>query len=125
MELKKCFRCGEEKAATLEFYRKDSKIKTGLSGVCRLCQNEQQRNRYGKDKTKSRASTMKWREKNRLKYNAYIRKYSKGKHVLRADLPPEQQEKQREYDRQYREKNRERLNAATREWYHRKKQQQN
>lgn len=43
VESKACTRCGEKKAATLEFFDTDSRIKTGLTGMCRDCRRKRVR----------------------------------------------------------------------------------
>ena len=75
MNTKICTKCGEEKAATTEFFRKEKKGKYGLKGQCKSCykiyvqQNKEkiaERNKkYHKDNKEKIAERKKqWHKKN-------------------------------------------------------------
>ena len=80
IENKTCNKCNETKLAT-EFY-KDSGISDGRATICKKCKNK---------------TAIRWRKKNRIKYNAQMREYH-AKHyprlrLQRYKLSPEEHQK--------------------------------
>lgn len=62
--MKTCSKCGEEK--NLESFFKDRAFKDGHSSICKVCK---------------KAATARWRDRNREKWNAYMREF-RAEHPL-------------------------------------------
>jgi hypothetical protein len=112
--LKKCTKCKKEKPATTEFFYKCKKVKSGLSGSCKVCCAEKQRKFQQSEKGKE------WRkkyDKSEIAKETYSR-YSKSKKGRDRAKKFYDSEKGQEYHKNYR--SREDLKSVrakyTRDW---------
>ena len=100
MKTKKCTKCGVEKEATLEYFRKD-KCKSGLKAACTECKKKQEKEYRKNNKEKCSLAVKLWKKANpdRMKV---IRKRSYNKN--------------KEKRKKYREGRKEEQKVLHREW---------
>jgi len=87
---KTCTKCGKEYPATLEYFHKEVRCKSGLGSRCKSCTRKYARN---------------WRKDNRESINEYKRKYYQENH-----------EKYCEHNRQYYQQNKEKFREYQLQW---------
>lgn len=85
MTTRACAKCAVEKPMTLDFFNKDSSVKSGLRTVCKLCQSKQARRWQAANSEKVRAAKLVYRSENSEKVAAYDAQYrSKNADKIRA-----------------------------------------
>lgn len=104
-ELKTCTKCGIAKPATLEFFFKDSRLKSGLTAACKSCVYATNRKYQKTNPDKVTQQRQKWRNENREHVNAESRK-QQLKHRERIAATK----------KRYVDKNKERVRAKQKEW---------
>lgn len=84
METKICSHCKEEKLATLEYFFKCNKVKSGLSAICKNCSRVYSKNHYKENKEKIDSRNKEYWENNKEKYKENRAKYvDKNKEVIK------------------------------------------
>ena len=61
-----CTRCRKELPATLEYYGKENKVKSGLTTICRECISKQAKQYFIQNKQKIKDKQKEWRDNNKL-----------------------------------------------------------
>ena len=80
MQVKKCYKCGEYKPVTLQYFHKDSSRKTGFDSRCKTCRKDylEANKEYIAERSKSyRMANL----ENILKYEKSYNRTPKGKYV--------------------------------------------
>jgi len=128
MSTKTCTQCGEKKPATTEYFVKCSRVKSGLSASCKVCQKayreepankkrilEYNKRRYHSNKEARSAEAKIYRAANKEKIAAYRKAYQEdNKEKLRAKgkaWREANKEKKAATDKAYREANKEKIAA--------------
>jgi hypothetical protein len=101
--VKTCKKCGETKELT-EFF-KDASLKDGHSGACKKCRNAYKREWYKNNAEKSRASRIKFYEKNKDDINAKKRENRNTDEYRAKRRATRDLEKNKIYCRKYYAKN--------------------
>ena len=91
-----CSKCGEEKPATTEYFRKAKANKDGLMRQCKDCTKEYYKQYRKENKEKLKEHKKQWRQENKEYYLEYNKQYYK-----------ENKEKIKEYLKQWRQENKE------------------
>ena len=121
-----CSKCGEEKPATTEYFRKAKANKDGLRGQCKVCQSE-----YDKQYRKKNKENIQQLKKQLYKENAeYYQEYNKQYYQenkeyfkqYRKQYRQENAEYHNEYMKQWRKENRKHINQYSRQYYQENKE---
>ena len=143
---KACTQCGEEKPATIEYFVKSSRVKSGLAASCKVCQkayreaNKKRLREYNKrryhsnkearsaeakvyreaNKEKIAAYKKAWREANKKRLSAQAKTWRESNKEIKAAMDKAYREANKEkiaaYQKAWREANKERLSAQAKTW---------
>ena len=104
--MKKCSKCGDEKPATTEYFKKIRANKDGLSGSCRSCEQKHRKKYRQENSDKIREHRKRYRQQNPEKLREYQKKYYQ-----------ENTDKSRECSERYRQENPVKLTKYKKKWY--------
>jgi hypothetical protein len=75
METKICTKCGKELPATIEYFYKDTTVKSGLHASCKTCKSERSEKAYLKNKEKILKQQAKYKQEHKKQISEYGKKY--------------------------------------------------
>lgn len=104
-----CSKCGEEKPATTEYFRKAKTNKDGLRGQCKDCVKEYNKQYREENKEEIKELNKQWRKENKEEIKEYNKQYYK-------ENKEEIKEKKNEYNKQYYEENKEKRNEYLKQY---------
>lgn len=87
-KFKICNKCNKKKPATVNYFTKDSHLKSGLRGECKDCEHKHQKKLYAKNKNKFYKRQKKWKQSPKGKISV---KNSRLKKCFGIDLEKYQQ----------------------------------
>lgn len=119
--LKKCTKCGEEKPATTEWFRKDKRKRSGICGTCKACSREYLRKYYQVNKAQAKSSLAKYYNKNKITFIQRSKKWREENIDRYRYLARMSQAKMRELDPERFRKNRTKCQRSAvdelKDWY--------
>lgn len=96
---KRCTKCGVEKPATLEFFRPETKTKSGIASICRECTRLAGRDRYQKPDVKERAAKRRSDPEYKKKHQEYCHQPDQLQKARERNKRPERVAAQKESER--------------------------
>jgi hypothetical protein len=115
-----CSNCKEEKLATPEFFRRDSRTQSGLASLCRDCARKDAKiwreNKLEEDPEYQSRLYWKHRDKNVARSRGYYLRNRDETNRKRREDRKQNPEKYRQLDKEYYNKNREQIIEHVRQW---------
>lgn len=125
-----CSKCGEEKPATTEYFRKAKANKDGLMGQCRDCIKEYEKQYRQENKEYRKLYNKQWRQENKEYRKLYEKQwrqenkehrklYNKQWHQENKEYIKEHY---KQYKKQWHQENKEKINERHKQWYQENKE---
>lgn len=89
---KKCFRCGEVKLRTVEFFYK-ANTSDGLNNACKPCVVKEASKYYNKNKRQCKETQAKWRQANKEYIKVLQKRYNRSRYI-KSEIAKERKRKQ-------------------------------